>query len=64
MSWCWNNFSEGADAVARDSARAMVMTIGLYLVYGVYLCPLVLASNRLDGSQHGIPVQRPKRDPG
>ena len=23
MSWCWNNFSRRADAVTRDSARAI-----------------------------------------
>jgi hypothetical protein len=62
MSWCLKNFSGGVDAMTRDSARAMVMTIGLYLVYGAYLSPpLVLASNRLDGSQYGIPVRRPKK---
>jgi hypothetical protein len=40
MSWCWKNFSGGVDAVTRDSARVIVMTIGLFLVYGAHLSPL------------------------
>jgi hypothetical protein len=34
----------------------------IFSIWGSSEPPLVLASNRLDGSQHGIPVRRPKKD--
>lgn len=62
MSWCWNNFSGGVDAVTRDLARAMGDDDrAIFSIWSPFEPHLVLASNRLDGSQHGIPVRRPKK---